>query len=78
MSLEPDIAFAGKGFTESIAIASAPGSDRLVVALSDANLRLYATTYNGVSWQLSNQGMPLTNVISSGTSVPFSIATRGQ
>ncbi|HUH01316.1 MAG TPA: hypothetical protein VML75_04930 [Kofleriaceae bacterium] len=77
-SLEPDVAFAGKGFTESIAIASAPDGDRLVIALSDSNLRLYATTYNGTTWQLSNDGLPLTNVISNGSSVPFSLATRRQ
>jgi hypothetical protein len=74
--LENDVAFAGKGFTESVQIQVVDDDQRMVVLLSDDSLRLFATTYDGSSWQLSNSGDPLTNVLSNDDSMPFFLSIR--
>ncbi len=71
-----DITFATKGFTESMQIAASGDHGRLLVVCSDNNLRLFAATYDGTNWQLSNLGAPLTTSVASVTTVPFSLASR--
>jgi len=75
-ALENDVALPGKGYTESVAIGGGPSADRLVVLMSDQNLRLWATTYAAGQWQISNGGQPLSTVVSAGDAVPFSIAEK--
>ncbi len=75
-AVENDVTVPGKGYTESVAVGGGPTADRLVVLVSDQNLRLWATTYAAGQWQLSNDGQPLTTVISAADAVPFAIAER--
>ena len=76
--VQTDVAFLTKGFTESVQIETTPEGDRLLVVVSDHNLRLFASTYDGTSWQLSNLGAPLTTTVSSAVTVPFSLAVRSR
>lgn len=75
-TLENDVAFGDKGFTESIAIRATPDGDRLVVLLSDETLALFTSTYNGASWQVTNDGAPLTTLLAAGDAVSFSLDVR--
>ncbi len=70
-----DIAFPTKGLTESVQLEATANGDQLLVVISDNNLRLFATVYDG-TWQLSNLGAPLATSIASVQTVPFSLAAR--
>ncbi len=77
-SVRSDIVIANKGYTESVQLEMTPDGNRLLVLLTDHNLRLYGATYDGNGWQLSNLGGPITTSISSITTVPFSLAVRSK
>jgi hypothetical protein len=74
-SPQTDIAFLTKGLTESVRLEATPDGEQILVVISDNNLRLFATVYDG-TWQLSNLGAPLTTSIASVQTVPFSLAAR--
>jgi len=76
--LQADVAVAGKGFTESVHLASLTASDRLVVTLLDSTADLYVLQYDGIAWTITNAGSPLELNVSSTVGAPFSAAIRAQ
>jgi hypothetical protein len=72
--MQEDIVFPGKGFTESVRIAASADGDRVTVAMSDAQSRLWAATYDGTDWVLA--GDALVEPLASDDSVPFDLAAR--
>ena len=74
-TIQTDVAFLAKGLTESVQLEATADGEQILVVVSDSNLRLFATVYDG-TWQLSNLGAPLTTSIASVQTVPFSLAGR--
>jgi uncharacterized repeat protein (TIGR01451 family) len=75
-TVQTDVAIAGMGDTESVLIQSFTGQDKLMAVLSDSNADLYAATYDGSSWTVTNAGADLESDLSSTDSVPFGFAIR--
>jgi hypothetical protein len=75
-AVQTDETIATKGYTESVWLEPTPGGNTLLVVLSDHNLRLFAATYDGNIWTLSNLGAPLTTSVASAVSAPFSLDAR--
>jgi len=76
--IRPDEPFAGIGDMEFIQATSSPGSDEMMVLLSDDTGSLWGMTYDSESWTFTNGGMPLeTNLSELGQSAqPFSFAFK--
>ena len=72
--IQADELVTGKGFTESVQLASFSDTDKLMVIFSDSNLDLYAATYDGATWTMANSGAPLETLLSSVDSAPFGFA----
>ncbi len=72
-SVQTDVAIAGSGFTESTELVAFPNADRLMLVLSDTNSDIYAATYDGFIWTLTNGGVALATNISTVDSMPFSL-----
>lgn len=73
-SLGADVSIPGKGTGESAFLATFPGQNRVMLVLSDSNADLYAATYDGTSWSLTNGGAPLETELSVISAAPFSFA----
>ena len=69
--IQPDLAVAGKGETESAILRPFPGQDLLMALFSDDAGDLYGALNDGTSWTLTNSGAPLEAELSSVTSVPY-------
>ena len=74
--LQPDVtpAITGKGYTESVQIEMFGGQNELMAIFSGSNADLYAATYDGATWTVTNSGSALETVLSSVDSAPFSFA----
>ncbi len=68
--LQSDVVWT-KGFTESVQLESFWHQDRCMLMLADHNGDLFAATYDGSTWTLSNSGLALETSLSSLTAVPF-------
>jgi hypothetical protein len=66
----------GKGFTESVQIERFDNQNKLMALVSDSNSDLYAATYDGTTWTVTNSGSALETTLSSLDSAPFSFAIR--
>ncbi len=66
------VGVSGKGFTESVALHTFRTQSKLMVVVSGSNSNLYAATYNGTAWTMTNGAQPLETSISSLASRPFS------
>jgi hypothetical protein len=75
-AVQTDVAIAGKGTTESARIAVFPGQAKLLALLSDSNSDLFAATYDGTTWTITNGGAALVSDLSSIAGVPFGAAIR--
>jgi hypothetical protein len=74
--LQTAVAVTGKGFTESVQIEMFDNQNKLMAIFSDSNSDLYAATYDGVTWTVTNSGSPLETLLSSIDSGPFSFAIK--
>ena len=75
-AVQTDVTVSGKGHTESVAIQSILVTDELLAAFSDDNFDLYAATYDGTTWTLTNGGSALETDLSSVTTSPLDLRTR--
>ena len=76
--LQPDVtpSITGKGYTESVQIEMFGGQNELMAIFSGSNADLYAATYDGATWTVTNSGSALETGLSSVDSAPFSFAIR--
>ena len=74
--LQPDVtpSITGKGYTESVQIEMFGSQNELMAIFSGSNADLYAATYDGAAWTVTNSGSALETVLSSVDSAPFSFA----
>jgi hypothetical protein len=72
--VQADEPIPGKGFTESVHIEPFAGASKLMAILSDSNSDLYAATFDGIAWTITNSGSPLEDALSSLDSAPFGLA----
>ena len=74
--LQADVtpAITGKGYTESVQIEMFGTQNELMAIFSGSNADLYAATYDGATWTVTNSGSALETVLSSVDSAPFSFA----
>ncbi|MFO7905365.1 MAG: DUF4347 domain-containing protein [Pirellulaceae bacterium] len=70
--VESDVAVTGAGHLRSVQIESFETQDKLMAVFSDSNADLYATTYDGTNWTLTNSGTPLETTLSDANTVAFS------
>ena len=75
-SLRTDVPISGKGFTDSVLAMTFNGQNELMAILSDDGSEVYAATYDGTTWTITNGGSPLESSLSSITSVPFSFVLK--
>ena len=71
-----DVPIAGKGFTESIRLETFDNEVKILAVFSDSNSDLYAATYDGTSWTVTNGGPALETDLTSVSSMPFSIGIK--
>jgi hypothetical protein len=76
--VQSDVAMPGKGFTESLDLQSFASGNRVMLLLSDSNADLYALTFAGTTWTVTNGGGTLETSLSSLASRPFSFAVKPQ
>ncbi len=74
--LQSDIVVASKGTTESVRIKRSPTASELLAVLSDSNGDLYAASYDGTVWTLTNGGAALETDLSSLAGVSFDLRFR--
>lgn len=73
-----DVPVPGKGRTESVLIETLPDGDLAVAAVSDDNDDLYIVTRDASTWQLENDGNPLSRDLSTLDGLPFTLDVRRQ
>lgn len=69
--VQPDVAVAGKGETESVFLVPIPGKSQVMVVFSDSKSQLGAAVYDGASWNTSQW---LSSGVARLDSAPFSLA----
>jgi hypothetical protein len=61
------------GYTESIQLSSVPGQNEVLALISDDKNRLWAAAYTGgTTWNVANNGQPLSTTLTTTFTMPFS------
>ena len=71
-TIQADVAAAGVGNLRSVQLQSFPDRDELMSVFSDDNGDLYAATYDGSTWTVTNAGAALETSLSDQKTIPFS------
>ncbi len=74
--VQADEAVAGMGDTESVLMETFSDQNKLMAVLSDSNSDLYAVTYDGSNWVVTNGGVALETGLSATDSVPYGFSIR--
>ena len=69
--LQTDVPVTGLGDLASIRMRSFKGQNKLMALFTDSNAKLWAATYNGTSWTITNGAAELETAISGTLSRPF-------
>jgi len=74
--VQADVPVAGMVDTESVMIETFSYQNKLMAVMSDSNSDLYAGTYDGSSWVVTNGGAALETDLSATNSVPYGFTIR--
>ena len=75
-SLQSDMFVSGMGNIQAVQMKSFGNQNKLMLLFSDTLSNLYAATYDGLNWVITNGGSPLNSTISSLNTQPFSFSIK--